>query len=133
LFCVGVFVTEPRLFPSPGQDAFLFGDIGLSAVLLVPLSMVTMALHESGHWLAARAIGLRARFVVDRRVLLLVFETDLTQVWSVPRSKRYSPLLGGMAIDVVLLVILLTGRLLVHIHVWTVPASVDAVLAVGCT
>src|SRR5262249_24895670 len=44
--------------------------------LLVPLSWVTMALHESGHWLAARAIGLRARFGVDRRLMLRPPEVD---------------------------------------------------------
>jgi hypothetical protein len=131
LCCVGVLVTAPELFPTPATDAFLFGDIGLSAVLLVPLSMLTMALHECGHWLAARAIGLRARFGVDRRMILLVFETDLTQLWSVPRRQRYGPLLGGMAIDVVLLSVLLTARLLVHAGMWSAPASVDAILATG--
>jgi len=131
LFCVGVFVTRPELFPTPARDAFLLGDIGLSAVLLVPLSMLTMALHECGHWLAARAIGLRARFGIDRRMMLLVFETDLTQLWSVPRGKRYGPLLGGMAIDVVLLSVLLAARLLVHAGLWAAPDRVDAVLATG--
>jgi hypothetical protein len=131
LFCAGVLVTEPRLFPVPGQDAFVLADIGLSAVLLVPLSWATMALHECGHWLAARAIGLRARFGVDRRLMLLVFETDLTQVWSVPRRRRYGPLLGGMAIDVVVLAVLLAGRLLIHAGLWSPPATVDTVLAVG--
>jgi len=131
LFCIVAFVTRPELFPTPAKDAFLLGDIGLSAVLLVPLSMLTMALHECGHWLAARAIGLRARFGIDRRMMLLVFETDLTQLWSVPRGKRYGPLLGGMAIDVVLLSALLAARLLVHTDLWAAPARVDAVLATG--
>jgi len=130
LFCVGVFATTPELFPT-AQDAFLIGDIGLSTVLLVPLSMLTVALHEGGHWLAARAIGIRCRFGVDRRMMLLVFETDLTQLWGVPRRKRYSPLLGGMAIDVLLLGILLAARLLIHTSPWTAPAWVDAILAMG--
>lgn len=125
LYCVGVFVAVPDLFPSAARDAFPFGDVGLSAVLLVPFTMATMALHECGHWLAARAMGLRARFGVDRRMMLLVFETDLTQVWSVPRAKRYGPLLGGMAIDVVLLGVLLTVRLLID------DGPLSAVLAVG--
>ncbi|MPZ84359.1 MAG: hypothetical protein GEV28_29785 [Actinophytocola sp.] len=131
LFCVAVFVTTPALFPAPARDAFLFGDIGVSAVLLVPLSMLTMALHECGHWLAARAIGLRARFGVDRRLMLLVFETDLTQVWSVPRRRRYGPLLGGIAVDIALLGVLLALRLLIHTGTWSAPTAVDAVLAIG--
>jgi hypothetical protein len=131
LFCVGVLVTVPALLPDPSRDAFLLGDIGLSAVLLVPLIMAAAALHEGGHWLAARAIGLSTRFGVDRRMMLLVFETDLTQLWSVPRRSRYGPLLGGMAVDVVLLAFLLTLRLSIHTGTWAAGAAVDAVLATG--
>jgi putative peptide zinc metalloprotease protein len=129
VFSAAVFATQPDLFPSPARDAFLFRDIGLSAILLVPLSTLMVALHEGGHWLAARAIGLRSRFGVDRRIMLLVFETDLTQVWSVPRRRRYSPLLGGMAIDVTLLGIPLGGRLLIHTGLWSTPPTADAILA----
>ncbi|PZG16850.1 hypothetical protein [Nonomuraea aridisoli] len=130
VFSVAVFVTSPELFPRPAEDAFAFGDIGLSAVLLMPFSMVSMALHECGHWLAARAIGIRSRFGVDRRLMLLVFETDLTQVWAVPRRQRYGPLLGGMAIDAVVLAVLLGLRLLIHTGAWSPPETVDATLAV---
>ncbi|WP_049563814.1 hypothetical protein [Nonomuraea sp. SBT364] len=130
LFCLAVFVAAPSLFPSPARDAFLLDDIGLSALLLMPFVMVSTALHECGHWLAARAIGVTSRFGVDRRIMLLVFETDLTQVWTVPRRQRYGPLLGGMAVDVVLLSLLLGARLLIHEGLWSPPAPVDATLAV---
>ncbi|MFB4292890.1 hypothetical protein ACBI99_34970 [Nonomuraea sp. ATR24] len=130
LGCVAVFVARPSLLPSPAQDAFLLDDVGLSALLLMPFVMVSTALHECGHWLAARAIGVRSRFGVDRRLMLLVFETDLTQVWTVPRRQRYGPLLGGLAVDVVLLSVLLGARLLIHEGVWAAPPAVDATLAV---
>ncbi len=130
LFCVGTFLAVPGLWPSSGEDAFLTGDIGSSALLLVPFALLSMALHEGGHWLAARAIGINARFGIDRRSVLLVFETDLTQVWTVPRRKRYVPLLGGLAVDVVVLSLLLGARLLVHTGVWAPPGIVDATLAV---
>jgi putative peptide zinc metalloprotease protein len=131
LFCASVFAFVPELFPAPAEDAFLVGDIGLSAVLLVPLSMLTMALHECGHWLAARAAGIRTRFGVDRRMMLLVFETDLTQLWSVPRRARYSPLLGGMAADIAVLGALLGARLLIHTGLWPASSFLDAILATG--
>ncbi|MEW9556201.1 hypothetical protein [Nonomuraea sp. NPDC050783] len=130
LSSVAVFAVRPSLFPSPEQDAFLLEDVGLSALLLMPFVIVSTALHECGHWLAARAIGISARFGVDQRVMLLVFETDLTQLWTVPRRQRYGPLLGGMAVDVVLLSVLLAARLLIHEGLWAAPAAVDATLAV---
>lgn len=37
----------------------------------------------------------------------LVFETDLTQLWSLPRRRRFGPLLAGLAIDATLLAVLL--------------------------
>ncbi|MGW7477578.1 hypothetical protein ACWGH8_03235 [Nonomuraea muscovyensis] len=54
LFCLAVFAASPSLFPSPAQDAFLLDDVGLSALLLMPFVLVSTALHECGHWLAAR-------------------------------------------------------------------------------
>jgi hypothetical protein len=131
LFCVTMFATVPELFPNSAGDAFAFQDIGLSAVLLVSLSTLLKALHESGHWLAARAAGVRARFGVDRRLMLLVFETDLTQLWSMPRRRRYGPLLGGMAIDVVLLSVLLAARMLIHAGPRAHLSRVDELLAVA--
>ncbi|WP_187280927.1 site-2 protease family protein [Nonomuraea sp. C10] len=77
LFSAGVFVLSPSLFPQPARDAFPLGDIGLSALLLAPFALVSTALHECGHWLAARAAGVRSRFGIDRRMMLLVFETVL--------------------------------------------------------
>lgn len=130
LFCLAVFAAAPSLFPSPAQDAFLLGDVGLSALLLMPFVLVSTALHEGGHWLAARAVGVESRFGVDRRMMLLVLETDLSQVWTVPRRRRYGPLLGGMAVDVVLLSLLLGARLLIGQGVWSPAPAVDATLAV---
>ncbi|QYC37678.1 hypothetical protein Nocox_00195 [Nonomuraea coxensis DSM 45129] len=130
LFCLAVFVAAPSLFPSPAQDAFLFDDVGLSVLLLMPFVLVSTALHEGGHWLAARAIGLRSRFGVDRRMMLLVLETDLSQLWTVPRRLRYGPLLGGIAVDVVVLSLLLAARLLIRQGVWSPAPAVDATLAV---
>ncbi|MFC5816953.1 hypothetical protein [Nonomuraea harbinensis] len=130
LFSAGVFVVSPSLFPQPARDAFPLGDIGLSALLLAPFALASTALHECGHWLAACAAGVRSRFGIDRRMMLLVFETDLTQVWTVPRRQRYAPLLGGLAVDAVLLSLLLSGRLMVQAGLWTPPPTVDALLAV---
>ncbi|WP_432190355.1 hypothetical protein [Streptomyces sp. Tue6028] len=129
VFNIGVFTVTPSLFPHPAKDALFLGDIGLSALLLVPFGLLSTALHECGHWLAARAIGITSRFGIDRRMMLLVFETDLSQVWTVPRRRRYGPLLGGMAIDSVMLSLLLGTRLLIRSGVWSPPVFVDSLLA----
>jgi hypothetical protein len=129
LFAVAVFALRPGLLPDPGRDAFVFDDIGLSALAWVPFLWLTTAGHELGHWLGARAAGIQARFGVDRRTVMLVFETDLTQVWTLPRRRRYGPLLAGLAVDAVLLATLLAGRLLIDTGVWSPPDPVDRLLA----
>jgi putative peptide zinc metalloprotease protein len=121
VFSLACLIARPQLRPSP-QDAFVLPDnAGLALLVWLPLSYLRAALHEAWHWLAARALGLTARFGVDRRLYFLVFETDLSQLWTVPRRQRYGPQLAGLAIDSVqlaaLLALSLTG--------WLDPASLS--------
>ncbi|KAB2342175.1 hypothetical protein [Actinomadura rudentiformis] len=111
LLNVGLLFGVPSLRPHPAEDAFVFDDIGRSILFLYPFTLVVMAAHEIWHWLAARAVGVPARFGVDRRMVFMVFETDLSQLWTVPRRRRFGPLLAGMAFDSVVLTCLLTVRL----------------------
>ncbi|MCK2214886.1 hypothetical protein MF672_013955 [Actinomadura sp. ATCC 31491] len=129
LYAVAVFVLRPGLLPDPAADAFAFGDTGLSALAWLPFVWFAAAGHECGHWLGARAAGIQTRFGVDRRLWMLVFETDLTQLWTLPRGKRYGPLLAGLAVDSVLLAVLLTGRLLIDTGLWAAPGLVASLLA----
>jgi hypothetical protein len=129
LYALAVFVLRPGLLPDPAVDAFPFDDIGLSALAFLPFVWFAAASHECGHWLGARALGIQTRFGVDRRLWMLVFETDLTQLWTLPRRQRYGPLLAGLAVDSVLLAVLLTGRLLIDTGVWQAPELVGSLLA----
>ncbi|MEU8103975.1 hypothetical protein AB0C18_09635 [Nonomuraea muscovyensis] len=115
-FDLGVLILVPGLRPDPGRDVF-FADVGLSSVLLYPMFLAVAALHECWHWLAARALGIPARFGVDRRMVFVVFETDLSQLWSVPRRRRYGPLLAGLALDSLLLGITFALRLTTDVPV----------------
>ncbi|MFF8789597.1 hypothetical protein [Streptomyces sp. NPDC015125] len=110
VFCIGLFILRPDLIPRP-QDTFVFENRGLALLFLLPLSYLQTALHEAWHWLGARAAGVSARFGIDRRLCFLVFETDLSQLWSLPRRRRYAPLLAGLAIDSLLLAVLLAVQL----------------------
>jgi putative peptide zinc metalloprotease protein len=110
VWVVGCFLVRPDLWPRPA-DAFVSTDLGVSLLVLLPLTYVLVGLHEAGHWLAARALGLQTRFGLDRRLFFLVFETDLSQLWSVPRRSRYGPQLAGLAVDAVVLSGLLAAEI----------------------
>jgi hypothetical protein len=120
LFNVGCLLLRPELRPEQ-RDAFALENVGLSALLLIPCTTLVLALHESWHWLAARNAGVAARFGIDRRMVFLVFETDLSQLWSVPQRQRYGPVLAGLAIDSVVLSFLLSARLAAEEGIWSPP------------
>ncbi|MEU4773941.1 hypothetical protein [Micromonospora sp. NPDC023644] len=72
----------------------------LSSLLLVSLlTVVCILVHEAGHVAAAARLGLRSSLSVTRRLYFVVFQADLTRLWSVPRRRRFGPLLAGMALD----------------------------------
>lgn len=127
LGAVGCFAVRPDLWPRPA-DLLITGDLGTSLLIMLPVTYLLVGLHEAWHWLAARALDLRTRFGVDRRLFFLVFETDLSQLWSVPRRRRYGPQLAGLAIDGVLLAALLTAQLVAG-PVRPLPALVFVLVA----
>lgn len=72
-------------------------------------------LHESYHVLAGQRIGLRSRLGISNRYTFVVFETINNGLFSMPRRKRYLPILAGMLIDVAVVCALdLTAAALRH-------------------
>jgi putative peptide zinc metalloprotease protein len=109
LAAIAFFAIRPSLFPR-ASDIFFLGTPVRSLAALTAITYVLAAAHEGCHWLAARAEGVPARISVSRRLYFLAFEIDLTGLWSLPRRRRYSALLAGMAFDAVLLFPLLFAR-----------------------
>jgi hypothetical protein len=104
------FAVRPGLFPR-ASDIFFLDTPVRSLAALTAITYVMAAAHEVCHWLAARAVGVRSRITVSRRLYFLVLEIDLTGLWSLPRRRRYSALLAGMAFDCVVLFPLLLAQL----------------------
>jgi hypothetical protein len=119
---VSLMLFRPELRPS-WEDAWLLPSPGLSAFSWLVFGIGFGALHEAWHWLAGRAIGVPAIFRVSYRGVYVVYETDLTQIVTVPRNRRYGVYLAGMAIDTVIVAAALGLRLL------DPPGAVDDVLA----
>ena len=93
-------LREPSLVPD--WRAFYFPDRFLLMVALVmPLHLCAIFLHEMAHLVAARAVGVAARLGIGNRLWHLVAETEITGIWSVPRRRRYLPILAGPLVDAV--------------------------------
>jgi putative peptide zinc metalloprotease protein len=112
-FSVGVLLFVPHFRPA-FEDVYIHPNIAVSVVLMVVTSIVLTGAHESFHWLAARSLDLPARFRVTLRLFFVVFETDLSQLWALPRRRRFGPLLAGMALDSVVL-----GASLIMLVAWS--------------
>jgi putative peptide zinc metalloprotease protein len=98
-------VAKPSLLPN--WEAYFFKDHATLMILaLMGLDCVTLFLHEMAHLVAARSLGVSCRMGISHRMWMLVAETDMTGIWSVPRQKRYLPFLAGVLLDVVCAAIL---------------------------
>jgi putative peptide zinc metalloprotease protein len=100
-----VLVFNPAYLPS--YSDFFFVDNYL-VVLLVSfaLGLAVVFFHEVGHLIAGKAAGVDGYFSIGMRLYIPVAETNLTQLWLVPRNKRNLPFLAGMLNDLLLLSVL---------------------------
>jgi hypothetical protein len=96
----GAIAADPNVIP--GWDAVLAQKyLTLATFTLLTISFVTVFLHELAHLVAARAVGINSRMGIGNRLWIMVAETDLTGIWSIPRHQRYLPLLAGPLVDAV--------------------------------
>jgi len=128
LAAVGLLASRPALFPR-ASDLFFLDTPARSLAALTVIIYALAAAHEGCHWLAARAQGVDARVTVSRRLYFLVLEIDLTGLWSLPRRRRYGPLLAGMAFDALLLFSVLLARFGDAAGWWRMGDSAARVLA----
>lgn len=68
-------------------------------VLVLALALVHVTLHELGHMLAAATHGIKSKYGIGNRLWMIVAESDLTGILTLPRSKRYFPMLAGLMVD----------------------------------
>lgn len=127
LEAIVLLVVRPDLRPI-FDDIWFLSDPIWSVLALFAISVAITAGHECWHWLAGRAVGVPARFRVSRRGVFVVFETQLSQLATVPRRARYSPILAGVAFDVVLFALALTLRLCYRNEILSYPPELDRLL-----
>ena len=125
---IALLATRPGLVPGVSEIFFLSTPARSLAALSV-MGLALAAAHEGCHWLAARAVGVRARITVSRRLYFFAFEIDLTGLWSLPRRRRYGALLAGMAFDAIVLFGLLLARFGDELGWWSLGDAVARLCA----
>jgi hypothetical protein len=98
-------LREPDLTPHYRNIFFTPSLVLLMLVLFLgqfPLILV----HEGFHALAGRRLGLRSTLRIGQRFYYVVLETALDGLVTVPRRRRYLPILAGMLADLLVIAVL---------------------------
>ncbi len=113
VYCLSVMIRFPYLRPSYSNLFFTPYLVVLELGLFLG-QFPGILFHEGYHMLAGKRLGIPSRLGVGRRIYILVFETHLTGLWSVPRKKRYLPFLAGMFADLIWFSLLTITAGLIH-------------------
>lgn len=103
LLCNILFLILNPAFIPHYKDIFLFDSMMLNMITYLFISLVLILLHEFGHILAIRSQQLPAQLSIGTRLILIVFETDLTQAWKLDPKERNVLYFAGMAFEQVIL------------------------------
>lgn len=108
-------VSDPRTRPNL-QAFYLEKNLTLTLLALLVLQTLTTVLHECGHMIAAASQGIHSRLGIGNRIWNIVAEADLSGIFSLPKRRRYFPLLAGMLVDLfsISCITLWIGQLVQH-------------------
>lgn len=102
LIAYAIYLSIQNPLLRPNYDNFFFTPSILLMELGVFFGQIPgIWLHETLHALAGRRLGIASKLRLGNRLYQLVVETHLNGLWSVPRRKRYLPLLAGMLGDLI--------------------------------
>ena len=102
LLALSILIMNPHYFPK-SQDYFFTQYYILLLPLTFAISWIFVLMHEFGHYVAARSLGIKAHFGISHRMHYLVATTSVTNLYSLIRKKRFRVLLGGMLADIMVI------------------------------
>ena len=101
ILCLVLFAVFPRYIPEP-RDYFFHPWYSVAVAFMFFFGWVLVAFHEVAHLFAAKYVGIEGNFSLSNRLVFVVAQTNLGNIWTVPREKRYVVYFAGMAWDTVM-------------------------------
>ncbi len=111
------------------SELFFLHDPMLSLAAVGATLLVSGACHELAHWFGARNEDVPSRIEVSRRGFIMVMQTDLSLLRTVPRRRRFAALMAGPAWDTVVLSALVLPRAAAAAGWWHPPVVFAGYLA----
>ena len=128
--CGVLLVRDPALRPTYHQF-FFTKYLTVLTISLFLIQFPLILIHESAHALAGRRLGLHTRLSLGHRLYFVVFETAMDGLVTVPRRKRFLPMLAGVLADLVLYAIfVIIASLTLHGGRPTLFGTVALVIAI---
>lgn len=104
--CLVIFAVYPDHIPQP-VDYFFHPFYSVAVGFMFFCGWILVAIHELAHLFAAKSVRTEGYFSLGHRLVFLVAQTNLGNIWTIPRNKRYTVYLAGMAWDTVAIFICL--------------------------
>ncbi|MBU7014002.1 MAG: hypothetical protein HXS52_05345 [Theionarchaea archaeon] len=104
--CLIIFALIPDYIPSP-RDYFFHPLYSVAVGFMFFLGWIFVAIHELAHLFAAKSVGIEGNFSLSNRLIFIVAQTNLGNIWTIPRRRRFVIYLAGMAWDSTLVFICL--------------------------
>ncbi len=120
VFCLVVFILVPDYIPKP-HDFFFHPWYSVAVGLMFFFGWILLAIHELAHLFAAKAVGTEGYFSLSNRLVFIVAQTTLGNIWIVPRKKRYIVYFAGIAWDSAMTFVCLLLLLLSDQGIMTLP------------
>jgi hypothetical protein len=111
---IAAMIHQTALVPTYHNLFFTHSSLVLLMLGIALGQVPWMLVHESFHMLAGRRLGLPSSLRIGRRFYYIVFVTNLDGLVSVPRRKRYLPMVAGMVADVLVLSVLTLSAAALH-------------------
>jgi len=109
-------LRDPTLWPGARDLDFASHRTAMLGILVF-FGYFSVVVHEASHVIAARAAGIDSRLGVGSRLWDFVIEADLSGLWSLPKRRRYLPIVAGSLLDA-LLAALIVLLLVARSHSW---------------
>ena len=118
--CLVIFAVYPQHVPRP-IDYFFHPWYSVAVLFMFFFSWIFVAIHELAHLCAAKSVGVEGTFSLSTRTIFVVAQTNLSNLWAVPRNKRYIVYLAGMAWDTMIILFSLVLILLTDFEMIALP------------
>lgn len=84
------------------RDVFFLPSVSLSLILNALFGWFLLVPHEFLHLAAAKSLGCDSHISLGHRMMFVVVQTDVTNIWKVPRHRRHIVYLAGMIAEVMI-------------------------------